>query len=87
MEKIMVPKHKVEITFAVFQRVELSPLEIANTMVNFEAWEQDNLGVAETTEGRLTVWDDTLNGGRLAQVSQEENNVASSRFRTGLVRS
>lgn len=75
----MVPKQKTEITFSVFQRSELSPLEIANTMVEFEAWEQDNLGTAETSEGRLTLWDDTRNGGRLAEISRHDTVVASSR--------
>ncbi len=82
----MVPKQKTEITFAVFQRSELSPLEIANTMVEFEAWEKNNLGAAETSEGRLAVWDDAENGGSLAGISQDATLVASSRLRAMLTR-
>src|ERR1700683_5724338 len=43
----MVPKQKTEITFAVFQRSELSPLEIADTTVTFEVCERNNPGVAQ----------------------------------------
>jgi hypothetical protein len=80
-EENMGPKQKTDITFAVFLRPEISAAELAVTMMKFEVWEHDNLGVAKTSEGRLTVWDETQNGGRLAGILQENNRVQSSRLR------
>jgi hypothetical protein len=77
----MASKQQTDLTFAVFQRSELSIVELAATMVKFEAWEQQNLGAAKTSEERLTLWDDTHNGGRLAGIVQENNHVASRRLR------
>jgi hypothetical protein len=77
MEKIMTSKHKADITFAVFGRSELSVVELAETMVKFEVWEQQNLGLAETSEERLTVWDHTQNGDRLAGIVQENTRGQS----------
>jgi hypothetical protein len=82
----MVSKQKPEVTFAVFQRSELSPLEIANIMVKFEAWEQNNLGAAETSEGRLAVWDETQNGSKLAEIFREDILETSSRLRSMFTR-
>lgn len=72
---------KTEITFAIFGRSELSVVELAETMVKFEVWEQHNLGSAETSEGRLTVWDHTQNGGRLAGIARGNDRVPSSWMR------
>jgi hypothetical protein len=77
----MTSKLKTDITFAVFARPELSAVELAETMVKFEVWEQQNLGCAKTSEGRLTVWDHMQNGDRLAGIAQENDRVASSRLR------
>jgi len=77
----MASKQKTDITFAVFGRSELSAVELAETMVKFEVWEQQNLGSAETSEGRLTVWDHTQNGDRLAGIVQENDRAPSSRMR------
>jgi hypothetical protein len=74
-------KQKTGVTFAVFLRPELSAVELAVTMMTFEVWERENLGAAKTSEGRLTVWDDTQNGGRLAGIVQENDRVPASRLR------
>ena len=66
-------KQKTDITFAALLRPELSAVELAVTMMTFEVWERENLGAAKTSEGRLTVWDDTQNGGRLAGIVQEND--------------
>jgi hypothetical protein len=74
-------KQKTDITFAALLRPELSAVELAVTMMKFEVWERENLGSAETSEGRLTVWDHTHNGDRLAEIIQENDRVQSSRLR------
>jgi hypothetical protein len=85
-EENVASKQKTDITFAVFLRPELSAVELAVTMMTFEVWERENLGAAKTSEGRLTVWDDAQNGGRLAGIVQENDRVQSSRLRATVSR-
>jgi hypothetical protein len=66
------------LTFAVFSLPELSILELATTMAEFEVWEQENFGAGKSSEDRLTVWDATQRGTRLAAMLEEIERAASS---------
>lgn len=66
------------LTFAVFSLPELSILEFATTMAEFEVWEQENFGAGKSSEDRLTVWDATQRGSRLAAMLEEIERAASS---------
>ena len=74
----MTLKQKKDLTFAVFRLRGLSLVERIEMLAAFETWEQENLGAATTSEGRLTAWDDAQNGGRLAAIAQEHGCPAAS---------
>jgi hypothetical protein len=68
---------KTNLTFAVFQRPGLSPMERAEAMTEFEAWEQQHLDAARTSEERLTLWDETQNAARLANLTDEHETLSA----------
>ena len=71
---------KANLTFAIFQRPELSPIERAKAMTEFDSWEQQNLDAARTSEERLTLWDETQNAGRLANLMGQIPSAAPDRL-------
>jgi hypothetical protein len=69
---------KTNLTFAVFQRTELSLRDRANVLIEFDAWEQQHLDAARTSEERLTIWDETQNAGRLAMMMDGHENRSAT---------
>lgn len=68
-------RRKTNLTFAVFQRSELSLMDRAKALTEFDAWEQQHLDAARTSEERLTIWDETENASRLAMVMDERDTL------------
>jgi len=68
---------KTNLTFAVFQRSELSLMDRAKVLVEFDAWEQQHLDAARTSEERLNIWDETRNAGRLANLMNEHETLSA----------
>ena len=79
LEGVMVTR-KTNLTFAVFQRTELSLRDRANVLIEFDAWEQQHLDAARTSEERLTLWDETQNAGRLANLMGQIPSAAPDRL-------
>ena len=69
---------KTNLTFAVFQRTELSLRDRANVLIEFDAWEQQHLDAARTSEERLTIWDETQNAARLANLMNEHETLSAT---------
>jgi hypothetical protein len=70
------------LTFAVFRTSKLSLLQLADMLAKFDSWEQHNLGAATTSEGRLGLWDEMQNDGKLGATTEQPEGAASSRSRT-----
>jgi hypothetical protein len=60
--------NRKNLTFDVFERSAQSRIVLAGTIARFDLWEERNLGVAETSEERLRLWDETQNDGRLSAI-------------------
>jgi hypothetical protein len=71
-------RRKTNLTFAVFQRSELSPMDRAKAVTEFDAWEQQHCDAAGTSEQRLAIWDETQNASRLATMSDERESRSAT---------
>lgn len=60
------------LTLAVFESMSHSRVELAGMIARFHVWEERNLGVAETSEERLRLWDETQNHGRLSAICDND---------------
>jgi hypothetical protein len=76
LEGIMVAR-KTNLTFAVFRRSELSLMDRAKVLIEFDAWEQQHLDAARTSEERLNIWDETQNAGQLANLMNEHETLSA----------
>jgi len=56
-------------------------VERAKVVTQFDAWEQQHLYVATTSEERLTIWDETQNASRLAMMMDERESLSATRDR------
>jgi hypothetical protein len=80
LEGIMVAT-KTNLTFAVFQRSELSLIDRAKLLIEFDAWEQQHLDAARTSEERLNIWDETQNAARLANLMNKHETLSAAPHR------
>ena len=81
LEGVMVTR-KTNLTFAVFQRTELSLRDRANVLIEFDAWEQQHLDAARTSEERLNIWDETQNAARLANLMNKHETLSAALHRS-----
>ena len=81
LEGIMVAR-KTNLTFAVFQRSELSLMDRAKLLIEFDAWEQQHLDAAKTSEERLNIWDETQNAARLLNLMNEHKTLSAALHRS-----
>jgi hypothetical protein len=65
--------NKTNLTLAVFERTAQSRFDLAGMIARFDLWEKRNLGVAESSEERLRLWDQTQNNGRLSTICEKRS--------------
>jgi hypothetical protein len=52
-------------------------MDRAKVLIEFDAWEQQHLDAARTSEERLNIWDETQNAGQLANLMNEHETLSA----------